>query len=120
MHAEGDEALDCNPSLTQCEAGAFLQFLTMAPKPDKRAGTVSKTDRAMGIARGASPLRGRHFYYHVGLAEQSMHSSCKRDHVGADPTADSISFHGPIAQSVEHLTLIQKVDGANPSGAPNL
>ena len=32
------------------------------PKPDERAGTVLKTDRAMGIAWGASPLRVRQIF----------------------------------------------------------
>ena len=86
-HAEVVEALDCNPSLIRCEAGVFLHFLVCSltvkprahnpsdagaipagptissrdPKPDQRAGTVSKTDCAMGIAWGASPLRVRQF-----------------------------------------------------------
>ena len=37
-------------------------FSSTDPKPDQRAGTVSKTDRAMGIAWGASPLRVRQFW----------------------------------------------------------
>jgi hypothetical protein len=63
----------------------------MEAEPDKRAGTVRKQIVPLrGI--GSMPSDFRHF--DSGLAEQLMHSPCKRDETGAAPVAGSLSDGG--------------------------
>ena len=89
----------------------------MATAPDERAGRDSKSQRAVSW-HGEHVLRWPPIS-HAGLADAVMHLSCKQAYAGATPAAGPISFHSPVVQSAERLTLTQEVDGANPSGAAN-
>ena len=56
-------------------------------EPDQRAGTASKADRST-LWDGEHFLRLPPFCF--GLAEQQMHSPCKRAQTGAAPVAGSL------------------------------
>ena len=90
-------------------------------KLDKRARTVRKTDRVVQAAWGASPLVSANL---VGLAEQVMHSFRKRDHVGADPTADFTFQQLPTMECMpkesRRLIATQVLPGARPGHSSNL